>query len=298
MQPFLDLKDDLWVEEEGQCTFVCDGVSLPRGRSCHVKLPRMNSGAELPLAAAEATLPSNTSPRSEIGEASESSMRVSLSHKFTVRLGGLLEIRLSEWSSLQRVTLGSTRNFVQPLDVRDFRGIGGLGRRFPRVGRHERWSPSLTPPDGISLSAALSGLAVAHKRIESIHQPPRSTREWPRSPRADPERFPWVARSRDGPSHLPRGSCGKSRGTQCRQQQHSRTPLRTSRQDRASVKPRGRLVLNLFGMVPIEQIITIFWWFPLLLFEWLSRSGRSTFVSVRPGHVRLRGVQFFICSQS
>ena len=36
----------------------------------------MNSGAELPLTAAEATLPSNTLPLSEIGEASESSMRV------------------------------------------------------------------------------------------------------------------------------------------------------------------------------------------------------------------------------
>ena len=36
----------------------------------------MNSGAELPLTAAEATLPSKTSPLSEIGEAFESSMRV------------------------------------------------------------------------------------------------------------------------------------------------------------------------------------------------------------------------------
>ena len=39
IQPFQDLEDELWIEEAGQRTFVCDGVLLPCGRSRHVKLP-------------------------------------------------------------------------------------------------------------------------------------------------------------------------------------------------------------------------------------------------------------------
>ena len=57
----------------------------------------MNSGAEHTLAPAKATLPSNTSPHSKIGEASESSICchglptvVSPSQKLTVSLRGLV----------------------------------------------------------------------------------------------------------------------------------------------------------------------------------------------------------------
>ena len=39
MQSFLDQEDDLWIEEAGQCTCVCDSVLFPCSRSCNAKMP-------------------------------------------------------------------------------------------------------------------------------------------------------------------------------------------------------------------------------------------------------------------
>ena len=90
MQSVLDVEDDVnrrsGVSARSSVMVFCFHVVVPVLYNCLILFlakhcPRLSGrrmifGAELPLAAAEATLSSNTASFSEIGEVSESSMRV------------------------------------------------------------------------------------------------------------------------------------------------------------------------------------------------------------------------------